>query len=119
MWVKFKQPNWAKRMERMMARVEDKLAELEAKSAASSAAISASLDGITSDIATQKAEIDALKQAVIDAGSNPGELSADLIARFDAVGAALDVVAQKAADLDAALPAQTPPADTPPAEPTA
>ena len=107
MWVKFKQPKWARRMERMMAKVEDKLAELEAKSAASSAAISQSLDGITSDIATQTAEIAALKQAVIDAGSNPGELSQDLIDRFDAVGKALDVVAQKAADLDAALPAQT------------
>jgi hypothetical protein len=95
MWVKFKQPNWAKRMERMMARVEDKLAELEAAKAAKSAAISASLDGIQGDIAAQSTEIAALKQAVIDAGSTPGELPQELVDRFDALKASLDTVIQR------------------------
>lgn len=91
-----------------MAKVEDKLAELEAAQAAKSAEISASLDGIKGDIATQSAEIAALKQAVIDAGSNPGELSPELVARFDALKTSIDSVAQKAADLDAALPVAAP-----------
>lgn len=91
-----------------MAKVEDKLAELEAAQAAKSAEISASLDGIKGDIETQSAEIAALKQAVIDAGSNPGELSPELVARFDALKTSIDSVAQKAADLDAALPVAAP-----------
>lgn len=91
-----------------MAKVEDKLAELEAAQAAKSAEISASLDGIKGDIETQSAEIAALKQAVIGAGSNPGELSPELVARFDALKTSIDSVAQKAADLDAALPVAAP-----------
>ena len=107
--VKFEQPDWAKRMEKIMVDVADKLAEVEAAMASKSAEISASLDGITSDLAAQSAEIAALKQAVIDAGSNPGELSPELVARFDALKTSIDSAAQKAADLDAALPVTPPP----------
>jgi Skp family chaperone for outer membrane proteins len=121
MLLKFPQPKWAKRLERMMATVQEKLDELEASMAEKSAAISASLDGITGDLATQSAEIEALKQAVIDAGSNAGELPQDLVERFDALKSSIDAVAQKAADLDAAMPntppVEEPPPEEPPAEP--
>lgn len=115
MWALFKlviveveQPHWAKRLEKFMATVEEKLAELEASVAAKTAEISTSLDGITGDLKTQSDEIVALKQAVIAAGSNPGELSPELVGRFDALKSSLDSVVQKAADIDAALPAAAP-----------
>jgi hypothetical protein len=90
-----------------MATIEEKMAELEASVAAKATELGASLDGIVSDIAAQAVEIAALKQAIIDGSSSPGELSPELVARFDALKSSLDTVAQKAADIDAALPAPT------------
>jgi predicted nucleic acid-binding Zn-ribbon protein len=90
-----------------MATIEEKLGELEAANAAASEKISTAVAGITGDIATLNTEIAALKQAVIDAQSNPGELSQELSDRFDALKTNLEAVAQQAADLDAALPAPT------------
>ena len=101
-------PCWAKEMEnRIMATIEQKLSELEASQAASNAKISTAVGGISGDIGGLSAEIVALKQALTDAQSNPGELSPELAARFDALKTGLDAVAQQAADLDAALPAPT------------
>ena len=118
--IEDEQPEWAKRMELQMARVEDKLAELEAAQSAKAAELSAALDGIQGDLSTQAAEIEALKQAVIDAGSNPGELSPELAARFDALKTSLDTVVQKAEALDAILPPpELPMPPNPPEEPTA
>jgi chromosome segregation ATPase len=111
MWLKInidKAPKWARNMERrIMAKIEEKLAELEVSQAAANEKISTALGGIQGDTAALAAEIVELKQAVIDAQSNPGELSPELSARFDALKTNLDAVAQQAADLDAALPAPT------------
>ena len=99
-----------------MATIEDKLAELEASIAAKSTEINASLDGIVADLKAQSDEITALKQSVIEGQSSPGELPDALVARFDALKSALDGAVQRAAEIDAALPAvQVEPA---PVEPT-
>lgn len=117
-------PPWATELKEMvaelaekgllfMANAEEKLAELEAKAATTATAI----EGIRGDFQVMSdkatadaAEIAALKQAVIDAQSNAGELSPELAARFDALIASAQDTAQKATDLDAKLP-NVPPAN--------
>lgn len=104
-----------------MARLEDKIAELEASNAAKAAALNESIDGVVADLRTQSDEISALKQAIIDAGTTPGEIPPELADRIDALKGSFDTVIQRLADVDAALPAPvTPPAppvtDTPSTE---
>ena len=119
MWVKFKQPKWAKRLELRMANLEQKIAELEASNAAKAAAINASIDGVVTDLKAQSDEITALKQAIIDAGtSTPGEIPQELADRIDALKGSFDTVIQRLADVDAALPAPAPAPVEPPAAPT-
>ena len=99
-----------------MATIEEKLAELEASVAEKSAELNAALDGIVGDLKVQSNEITALKQSVIEGQSSPGELPDALVARFDALKSALDGAVQRAAEIDAALPAVA--VEPAPVEPT-
>jgi hypothetical protein len=115
MMFKLKRPKWAKRLERMMAKVEEKLAEMEAvfgPLATALPGIKGDLQTLTASLATQSAEIAALKQTIQDGQSNPGELSPEIAARFDALIQSVKEAATAATELDAQLP-NVAPADAP------
>lgn len=107
----------------LMAKAEEKLAELES----TMGGMRTSIDGIKADVQSygdkataDAAEIESLKAAVLAAQSEAGELSSDLSDRFDALIQSAKGTAQIASEIDAKLEqvvAPLPPADGNPSPP--
>lgn len=105
--LKLAKPKWAKRLEVAMARIEEKLQELSD----ALAPIKPALDGISGDLQGQAtkldeaaAEIAALKEALTAAQSNSGELSQELVDRFDALTNTLKEAAAQATEINDRIP---------------
>jgi hypothetical protein len=103
--IDFKRPKWAKRLEMIMTTVKEKLDALEAGLAPMQTAlegISGDLQALAAKEEANAAEIAALKAAV--EAAQGGNLSAEDLARFDALIQSVNDASAMAKELDERLP---------------